>query len=539
MNLCPNMISGWPKARCIIFRNHELKKKERKQNTWAARIATKPSQNISIVECTEAKAVAMDELEESSSKAAEAVLEILRTRGWSLGGIDQLNALIIIHSALSDDGDPCTVANAVESELLNMDLRSIGAKSLPDPNLLNKTSYLQGPKILQISAVRDISVSGIEGFPNSSKRRLLKLGLTDGHNEINAIEYSHIPSIPNDIAPGSKVRLDNKAPLHNCIVCLNPKVITVIGGIVQSLHEEWQMNQKYSGISRSSLRLSQETDNGGPPPFEKLQIGAPSRRSSQQAIRSVSYEEKANIPDYFKSTSNSTVQISTETAGNTKVLPLDAQRKADSVDDKVRVASLRTSYKENPRKFQWRSKEDYNGSTSKSNVPTVAKTSGNAELRPMDSEQKVDDDKEKTVSLNESLQQKPNDSSARQKEVIETVPVQNQAASQKLLLKMNHHPNQGDRHSRGQKYRGKNKQEESQVFTLEEWEKSNAGSRRLTKNDFPDTSCDEDLASKLQDQLDVEDFHVDILSFFNCFQYYCCCYCLGPQIIQFIVVTGT
>jgi tudor domain-containing protein 3 len=34
----------------------------------------------------------------------------------------------------------------------------------------------------------------------------------------------------------------------------------------------------------------------------------------------------------------------------------------------------------------------------------------------MDSEQKVDDDKEKTVSLNESLEQKPNDSSARQKE---------------------------------------------------------------------------------------------------------------------------
>ncbi|XP_061951495.1 uncharacterized protein LOC133674419 isoform X3 [Populus nigra] len=391
----------------------------------------------------------MDGLEESSSKAAEAVLEILRTRGWSLGGIDQLNALIIIHSALSDDGDPCTVANAVESELLNMDLRSIGLKSLPDPNLLNKTSYLQGPKILQISAVRDISVSSIEGFPNSSKRRLLKLGLTDGHNEITAIEYSYIPSIPNDIAPGSKVRLDNKAPLHNGIVCLNPKVITVIGGIVQSLHEEWQMNQKYSGFSRSSLRLSQETDNGGPPPFEKLQIGAPSRRSSRQAIRSVSYEEKANIPEYFKSTSNSTMQISTETAGNTKVLPLDAQRKADSVDDKVRVASLRTSYKENPRNLQWRSKE-----------------------------------------------------------VIETVPVQNQAASQKLLLKMNHHPNQGDRHSKGQRYRGKNKQEESQVFTLEEWEKSNAGSRRLTKNDFPDASCDEDLASKLQDQLDVEDFHV-------------------------------
>ena len=72
---------------------------------------------------------------------------------------------------------------------------------------------------------------------------------------------------------------------------------------------------------------------------------------------SVSYKEKANIPDYFKSTSISNVQISTETAGNTKVLPLDSQRKADSVDDKVRIASLRTSNKENPRNLQWRSRE--------------------------------------------------------------------------------------------------------------------------------------------------------------------------------------
>lgn len=53
--------------------------------------------------------------------------------------------------------------------------------------------------------MRDISVSSIEGFSNSSNRRLLKLRLTDGHNEITAIEYSHVPSIPNDIVPGSKV----------------------------------------------------------------------------------------------------------------------------------------------------------------------------------------------------------------------------------------------------------------------------------------------------------------------------------------------
>lgn len=54
-------------------------------------------------------------------------------------------------------------------------------------------------------------MSSIEGFSDSSNRRLLKLVLTDGHNEITAVEYSHIPSIPNDIVPGTKV---------NCITFL-------------------------------------------------------------------------------------------------------------------------------------------------------------------------------------------------------------------------------------------------------------------------------------------------------------------------------
>lgn len=39
----------------------------------------------------------------------------------------------------------------------------------------------------------------------SNDRRLLRFGLTDGHTEITAIEYSHIPSIPDDIPPGTKV----------------------------------------------------------------------------------------------------------------------------------------------------------------------------------------------------------------------------------------------------------------------------------------------------------------------------------------------
>lgn len=76
---------------------------------------------------------------------------------------------------------------------------------------------------------------------------------------------------------GWQVRLEKKATIRSGLVCLNPKVITLIGGVVPSLYQEWQMNRKYSGFSRSSLRLSKESDDAGPPPFEKLQIGGSHR----------------------------------------------------------------------------------------------------------------------------------------------------------------------------------------------------------------------------------------------------------------------
>lgn len=80
--------------------------------------------------------------------------------------------------------------------------------------------------------------------------------------------------------------MEDKAVIRNGIVCLNPKVLTLLGGLVQPLYEEWQMNQKYSGFSRSSLRLSQESDTGGPPPFEKLQIEASSHQFAQRGRHS-------------------------------------------------------------------------------------------------------------------------------------------------------------------------------------------------------------------------------------------------------------
>jgi tudor domain-containing protein 3 len=107
---------------------------------------------------------------------------------------------------------------------------------------------------------------------------VLKFALTDGKTEISALEYSHIPTINNDVTPGTKVRLENKAVIRDGLVCLTPKEVTVLGGYVQSLTEEWQMKKKYASLARS-----QESKAGdGPPPFEELKIRTGSHHRGKQ-----------------------------------------------------------------------------------------------------------------------------------------------------------------------------------------------------------------------------------------------------------------
>ena len=95
----------------------------------------------------------------------------------------------------------------------------------------------------------------------------------------------------------------------------------------------------------------------------------------------------------------------------------------------------------------------------------------------------------------------------------ESVPVQNQAAAQKLLQKMNN-PNWDERHSRGRKHTGKGKQEEATVYTLDEWEKRKAGPKTSIRDERIDVSRDEELAWQLQNQLDLENnvsFHLSFI----------------------------
>lgn len=93
--------------------------------------------------------------------------------------------------------------------------------------------------------------------------------------------------------------------------------------------------------------------------------------------------------------------------------------------------------------------------------------------------------------------------------VVEAVPVQNQAASQKLLHKMSQQDG-NHRHFNNRKHRGKGRMEDPVVYTLEEYERRKSGTNQIPKNASSYTSHDEQLAWQLQNQFDLEDSHVSI-----------------------------
>lgn len=354
----------------------------------------------------------------SASSAENRLLQSLAERGWRFRDPtdEAIQALLL--------ASPTPSPEAVESELVSMDLRMFGGKCLPDRTAAGGTSkrlsYLHGPVVLQIVSLRDIYHSSIDAsLKNPQQRRLLRFGLTDGICEAVAIEFSPIPFITEEIAPGTKIRLENKVPINNGILCLSAKNVTVIGGTVQSLYEEWQMNQKYSGLSRPSLRLSPSDDGVGPPPFEKLDIEArPCRETKVQAY-------------------------------------------------------------------------------------PARKLAVNSGGKPMNE----DSNDENRDNIESKVESKQITQDSRPKEVSEAVPVQNQAAAQKLLQKMSQAVPE-DRRGRGHRFKGKGKEEDAQVFTLDEWEKRKAiGSKPAAESYVHDTSRDEELARQLQEQLDLEDLH--------------------------------
>ena len=83
------------------------------------------------------------------SNLTGALMKTLTSEGWRFGHPEEMGELFENIAIEEGHNNMDRLLSAVESKLLDMDLRSFGGKSLPDALAIKKMSQLQGPLILQ------------------------------------------------------------------------------------------------------------------------------------------------------------------------------------------------------------------------------------------------------------------------------------------------------------------------------------------------------------------------------------------------------
>ncbi|CAI7775615.1 unnamed protein product [Closterium sp. NIES-53] len=219
-------------------------------------------------------------------------------------------------------------AQQVRAAALDLDLRRFGEACLPDD--VNRAEYrrLSGRLVVQVvsavnvceprggedaesaavaadeddrwdddnnppapaapcPATASVGVDGLGGrgaVGGSGGRRLLRIRVTDGKRNASAVEMHPCPHVPMALAPGTKLLLTAPIIRHGFIL-LDPQTVQVLGGRVSPLYDEWDMQRRYSLLpalaptassahSRSSrapsvsaLASSLPGASAGPPPF--------------------------------------------------------------------------------------------------------------------------------------------------------------------------------------------------------------------------------------------------------------------------------
>ncbi|XP_025158428.1 tudor domain-containing protein 3 isoform X2 [Harpegnathos saltator] len=172
-------------------------------------------------------------------------MEKLETLGWYLSDHG--------YNVATDSGN-ITDTQRIVKRLLDIDLREVGSGN-GDLN--------QGNIILQIQKIRNVAAP--KGNEESrAAPRMLKLSLTDGKNNFQALEVEHISPISLNTPPGTKILIKSGIlPVSHGIILLRPShIVHVLGGRVANLVEKWELNKKLASHTR--VRSAEE---GGPPPW--------------------------------------------------------------------------------------------------------------------------------------------------------------------------------------------------------------------------------------------------------------------------------
>lgn len=152
----------------------------------------------------------------------------------------------------SENYSQTQLQNVVYEQWLLLDLREVEIPSLP-PNLKDhKKLIFNGNYCLQMLHVVDISkpkhwqllkirnanvLNNVLEKDNelTNTKRMLQLTLTDGVQEIDAIEYEYIPALNLNLPPGVKIRLTGPVTIRRGRIMLVANNIKIFGGEVEEI----------------------------------------------------------------------------------------------------------------------------------------------------------------------------------------------------------------------------------------------------------------------------------------------------------------
>ncbi|XP_022788842.1 tudor domain-containing protein 3-like isoform X2 [Stylophora pistillata] len=148
----------------------------------------------------------------------------------------------------------------------NLDLKQYGVKHLPDDINRGKVQSVNGPMVLQVQKLRNVSAPKSNEESNHSPR-FLKVQLTDGHLTCYGLEIASIPDFSLSVPPGTKVCLSGTITVQESFLMLNANNTRVLGGEVEKLKEKWELNKTLAKHSRMTV------SGDGPPPFVPFDQG--------------------------------------------------------------------------------------------------------------------------------------------------------------------------------------------------------------------------------------------------------------------------
>ncbi|GMT10683.1 hypothetical protein PFISCL1PPCAC_1980 [Pristionchus fissidentatus] len=141
-------------------------------------------------------------------------------------------------------------ANKLETQIMDLDLKSFGLPSLQDK--MDKSSgIVKGPIVLQISRIRDC---GRASLGESNPSNLLRVFLTDGHQAVSGIAIEKIIGLSEEKTPwGTKILLKGEVKVEGQFILLTPSNVTVMGGRVDRLIERWSIEKNsMKGMARKN-----------------------------------------------------------------------------------------------------------------------------------------------------------------------------------------------------------------------------------------------------------------------------------------------